>query len=51
MMRRMWSARSSSCSASRAADVDDLEVLWEHCSFETPEEAAEAFHVGYRRAS
>ena len=33
--------------ASRAADVDDLEVLWEHCSFETPEEAAEAFHAGY----
>ena len=33
--------------ASRAADVDDLEVLWEHCSFGSPEEAAEAFHLGY----
>lgn len=33
--------------ASRATDVDDLEVLWEHCSYETPEAAAEAFHLGY----
>ncbi|MGQ0433391.1 MAG: DUF6036 family nucleotidyltransferase [Microthrixaceae bacterium] len=33
--------------ASRAADVDDLEVLWEHCTFETPEAAAAAFHLGY----
>lgn len=33
--------------ASRAADVDDLEVLWEHCSFEAPEEAAAAFHRAY----
>jgi hypothetical protein len=33
--------------ASRAADVDDIEVLWEHCSFETPEAAADAFHEAY----
>ncbi len=33
--------------ASRAADVDDLNVLWEHCSFETPEAAASAFYLGY----
>ena len=33
--------------ASRAADVDDLEVLWEHCTFETPAAAAAAFHRGY----
>jgi hypothetical protein len=33
--------------ASRAADVGDIEVLWEHCSFETPAEAAEAFHLAY----
>lgn len=33
--------------ASRATDVDDLEVLWEHCTFTSPEAAAEAFHAGY----
>jgi hypothetical protein len=33
--------------ASRAADVDDLEVLWEHCTFESPESAADAFHLAY----
>jgi hypothetical protein len=33
--------------ASRAADAEDVEVLWEHCSFETPEAAAEAFHLAY----
>lgn len=33
--------------ASRAADVDDVEVLWEHCSYESPEEAAAAFHAAY----
>ena len=33
--------------ASRAADAEDIEVLWEHCSFETPEEAADAFHRAY----
>lgn len=33
--------------ASRAADGEDIEVLWEHCSFETPEEAADAFHRAY----
>jgi hypothetical protein len=33
--------------ASRAADVDDIEVLWEHYSFEAPEAAAEAFHLAY----
>jgi hypothetical protein len=33
--------------ASRAADTEDLELLWEHCSFATPEEAADAFHRGY----
>jgi len=33
--------------ASRAADVDDIEVLWEHCSYDTPEEAADAFHLAY----
>lgn len=33
--------------ASRATDVDDIEVLWEHCSFETPESAAAAFHEAY----
>jgi len=33
--------------ASRAADAEDIEVLWEHCSFESPEAAAEAFHLGY----
>ena len=33
--------------ASRAADVEDIEVLWEHCSYETPEEAAAAFHDAY----
>ncbi len=33
--------------ASRATDVDDLEVLWEHCTFETPVVAADAFHLGY----
>ena len=33
--------------ASRAADAGDIEVLWEHCSFESPEDAAEAFHLGY----
>jgi hypothetical protein len=33
--------------ASRAADADDIQILWEHCSFETPEEAADAFHRAY----
>jgi len=33
--------------ASRAADVDDLEVLWERCSYETPEAAADAFQLAY----
>ncbi len=33
--------------ASRAADAEDVEVLWEHCSFGTPEEAADAFHRAY----
>jgi hypothetical protein len=33
--------------ASRAADTDDLEALWPHCSFGSPEDAAEAFYDGY----
>lgn len=33
--------------ASRAADAEDLEVLWERCTFESPEAAAEEFHRGY----
>lgn len=33
--------------ASRAVDTDDLEVLWPHCSFRSPEDAAEAFYDGY----
>lgn len=33
--------------ASRAADVEDIAVLWEHCSYETPEDAARAFHEAY----
>lgn len=33
--------------ASRAVDTDDLEALWPHCSFRSPEAAAEAFYDGY----
>lgn len=33
--------------ASRAADADDLEALWEHSGFDTPEAAADAFHRAY----
>lgn len=33
--------------ASRATDVDDIKVLWEHCSYGTPEEAAATFHLAY----
>jgi hypothetical protein len=33
--------------ASRAADIDDIEVMWEHCSYETPEEVAHAFQQAY----
>lgn len=33
--------------ASRAADTDDLEALWPRCAFESPEEAADAFHQAY----
>jgi hypothetical protein len=33
--------------ASRAVDTDDLEVLWPHCSFGSPEAAAAAFYDGY----
>ena len=33
--------------ASRAVDTDDLEVLWPHCSFRSPEAAAEEFDDGY----
>lgn len=33
--------------ASRARDTDDLEVLWRHCAFESPEQAADAFHQAY----
>ncbi|MGQ0831668.1 MAG: DUF6036 family nucleotidyltransferase [Microthrixaceae bacterium] len=33
--------------ASRAADVEDIEVMWKHCSYETPEDAAQAFHDAY----
>ncbi len=29
------------------ADFGDIEVLWEHCSYETPEAAAAAFHEAY----
>ncbi len=28
-------------------DEAECEVLWEHCTFETPAVAAEAFHLGY----
>ena len=33
--------------ASRAADTEDLERMWPHCCFESPEAAAEAFYVAY----
>lgn len=33
--------------ASRAVDTDDMEAIWPHCSFESPEAAAEAFHAAY----
>lgn len=33
--------------ASRSADTDDLEAMWPHCSFESPEAAAEAFYEAY----
>ena len=33
--------------ASRAADVDDLEVLWEHSGFTSPEEAGHALQRAY----
>jgi hypothetical protein len=33
--------------ASRAVDTDDLEAIWPHCSFGSPEAAAEAFYEAY----
>lgn len=33
--------------ASRAADIDDIAVVWAHCSYETVEDAAHAFHEAY----
>lgn len=33
--------------ASRAADIDDIEVVWEHSSYESVEDAARAFHEAY----
>jgi len=33
--------------ASRAVDTDDLEVLWPHCTFGSPEAAVEAFYEAY----
>ena len=33
--------------ASRAADTDDLEALWPHCHFTSPEAAVEAFYEAY----
>ena len=33
--------------ASRAIDTDDLETLWPHCTFESPELAVEAFYAAY----
>lgn len=33
--------------AGRAVDSDDLEALWPHCSFASPEAAAEAFVAAY----
>jgi hypothetical protein len=33
--------------ASRSVDVDDLEAMWPHCSFRSPEKAAASFHEAY----
>lgn len=33
--------------ASRAVDTADLRVIWPNCSFETTEEAVEAFNLAY----
>jgi hypothetical protein len=33
--------------AGRAVDTDDLEALWPHCSFGTPEAATAAYEAAY----
>lgn len=33
--------------ASRAADTDDIEALWPHCSYADPEGAVGAFYNAY----
>jgi len=33
--------------ASRAVDTDDLEAIWPHCSFKSPQAAIEAFYEAY----